>query len=61
MNWDQDFTIVDGTLYTAGGRWLGTFSSTAAAKCAIAAGRGATVRMLPDDEELLLAIDADEE
>lgn len=61
MNWDQDFTIVDGTLYTAGGRWLGTFSSTTAAKCAIAAGRGASVLMAQEDYELYLAIDADEE
>lgn len=61
MNWDQDFTIIDSTLYTAAGRWLGTFSSYAAAQCAIAAGRGATVLMREDDEELLLAIDADEE
>lgn len=67
MNWDQEFTVVDGTL-EADGRFIGTFSSHKAALLALSSMRAGGNVMLSDevavltdaDLALLAAINADE-
>lgn len=67
MNWYQELTITNGTMY-AGSRWLGSFSSHEAALEALSIKRhqasvisaDETHCMTDEDIDLLEAIDADE-
>jgi len=61
MNWHQNLMVIDGRLY-AGDKWLGNFTSHAAAMAGIALMRhgSSDVEMTEDDRDLLAAIDADE-
>ncbi|KWA35768.1 hypothetical protein WT41_01585 [Burkholderia territorii] len=67
MNWYQELTITNGTMY-AGSRWLGSFSSHEAALEAMSIKREQrtvyserdTYCMTASDLDLLEAIDADE-
>jgi hypothetical protein len=65
MDWNRDMTVIDGRLY-ADDRWLGTFSTHAAALDGLSAMRGQidaakSLHITADDVDLLLAIDADED
>jgi hypothetical protein len=61
MDWHQDFTIIDSTLY-ARDRWLGSLSSHSAAMAGLrlmrTGERGAA--LTDSDVEILEAIDMDE-
>ncbi|WP_321913533.1 hypothetical protein [Paraburkholderia sp. J11-2] len=66
MDWNQNMTIVSGTIY-CGDRWLGTLSSHSAAMAGLRLMRGDRDLVCSDcspltetDLDLLEAIDADE-
>lgn len=67
MDWTRELDITDGVMY-AGPRWLGSFSSHAAALAGLRLMRGDDglvvgdcTALTADDLDLLEAIDADEE